>query len=145
MKSIAQVMSAICLLILASIAYAGDKPNIVLILLDNTGWGDFGPYGGGELRGAPSPAIDQLAEQGLTLTNFNTEPQCTPSRSALMTGRFAIRSGTHSVPVGVPFYGLIPWEETIAERLKSVGYATAIFGKWHLGKTRGRFPTDQGF
>ena len=126
-------------------ALATERPNIVLVLLDNTGWGDFGPYGGGELRGAPSPNIDQLAEEGLTLTNFNTEPQCTPSRSALMTGRFAIRSGTQSVPVGVPYYGLIPWEETLAERLKAAGYATAIFGKWHLGKTQGRFPTDQGF
>ena len=93
-----------------------ERPNIVLILLDNTGWGDFGPYGGGELRGAPSPSIDKLATEGLTLTNFNTEPQCTPSRSALMTGRFAIRSGTQSVPIGVPYYGLLPWEETIAER-----------------------------
>lgn len=134
----------ICLAI-SNLAMAAAQPNIVLILLDNTGWGDFGPYGGGELRGAPSPSIDQLAEEGLTLTNFNTEPQCTPSRSALMTGRFAIRSGTQSVPIGVPYYGLVPWEETIAERLKSVGYSTAIFGKWHLGKTQGRFPTDQGF
>lgn len=132
-------------LCLSQISVAAQQPNIVLILLDNTGWGDFGPYGGGEMRGAPSPAINQLAQEGLTLTNFNTEPQCTPSRSALMTGRFAIRSGTQSVPVGVPYYGLIPWEETMAESLKSVGYATAIFGKWHLGKTQGRFPTDQGF
>lgn len=125
--------------------WASPQPNIVLVLLDNTGWGDFGPYGGGSLRGAPSPSIDHLASQGLTLTNFNTEPQCTPSRSALMTGRFAIRSGTHQVPIGVPYYGLVPWEETLAERLKTVGYQTAIFGKWHLGKTEGRLPTDQGF
>ncbi|MCW8833810.1 MAG: sulfatase-like hydrolase/transferase [Colwellia sp.] len=124
---------------------AQSKPNVVLILLDNTGWGDFGPYGGGEMRGAPSPNINQLASEGLTLTNFNTEPQCTPSRSALMTGRFAVRSGNQSVPLGVPYYGLIPWEETVAEKLKSSGYATAMFGKWHLGKTKGRFPTDQGF
>lgn len=124
---------------------AADKPNIVIVLLDNTGWADFGPWGGGELRGAPSPQIDQLAQQGLTLTNFNTEPQCTPSRSALMTGRFAIRSGNQSVPLGVPYYGLIPWEITMAEALKAQGYTSAIYGKWHLGKTRGRFPTDQGF
>jgi arylsulfatase len=126
-------------------ALAADKPNFVIILLDNTGWGDFGPWGGGELRGAPSPNIDALAAQGLTLDNFNTEPQCTPSRSALMTGRFAIRSGNQSVPIGVPYYGLIPWERTVAEELKSAGYSTAIFGKWHLGKSEGRFPTDQGF
>ncbi len=127
-------------------AYAAEqRPNILLILLDNTGWGDFGPYGGGALRGAPSPNVDRLAAEGLTLQNFNTEPQCTPSRSALMTGRFAIRSGTQSVPIGVPYYGLVPWEQTIAETLSDAGYATGLFGKWHLGKTTGRFPTDQGF
>jgi len=116
-----------------------------LILLDNTGWGDFGCYGGGALRGAPSPRIDKLASEGILLQNFNTEPQCTPSRSALMTGRHAIRSGTQSVPVGLPYYGLVPWEVTIAELLSDSGYATGIFGKWHLGKTPGRFPTDLGF
>jgi arylsulfatase A-like enzyme len=122
-----------------------DRPNILLILLDNTGWGDFGCYGGGALRGAPSPRIDKLASEGMLLQNFNTEPQCTPSRSALMTGRHAIRSGTQSVPVGLPYYGLVPWEITIAELLSDAGYSTGIFGKWHLGKTPGRFPTDQGF
>ena len=137
-------------LALLSLIYGGsliadERPNIVLVLLDNTGWGDFGPYGGGSMRGAPSPNINQLASEGLTLTNFNTEPQCTPSRSALMTGRLAVRSGTHSVPIGVPYYGLIPWEETLAEKLGDSGYDTALFGKWHLGKTKGRFPTDQGF
>jgi len=129
----------------AAAAHAGPRPNILLVLLDNTGWGDFGAYGGGALRGAPTPNIDALAAEGLRLQNFNTEAQCTPSRSALMTGRFAIRSGTQSVPVGVPYYGLIPWEKTLAELLSDAGYATAIFGKWHLGKTPGRFPTDQGF
>jgi arylsulfatase len=122
-----------------------EQPNILLILLDNTGWGDFGCYGGGALRGAPSPRIDKLASEGILLQNFNTEPQCTPSRSALMTGRRPIRSGTQSVPIGLPYYGLVPWEITIAELLSDGGYATGIFGKWHLGKTPGRFPTDQGF
>ena len=121
------------------------KPNILLILTDNTGWGDWGAYGGGALRGAPSPHIDQLAAEGMRLQNFNTEPQCTPSRAALMTGRHAVRSGTQSVPVGTPLYGLTPWEITLAETLSESGYATGIFGKWHLGRTPGRFPTDQGF
>lgn len=57
--------------------------NILLVLTDNTGWGDYGAYGGGEVRGAPSPNVDQMAEEGLLLQNFNTEPQCTPSPSAL--------------------------------------------------------------
>lgn len=124
---------------------AADKPNILLILLDNTGWGDFGVYGGGQLRGAPSPNIDKLAGEGMRLLNFNTEPQCTPSRSALMTGRFAVRSGTQSVPIGTRHYGLVPWEITIAEALSGQGYATALYGKWHLGHTPGRYPTDKGF
>ena len=62
------------------------KPNIVFILTDNLGYGELGVYGGGELRGAPTPRLDKLAAEGLRLTNFNVEPQCTPSRSALMTG-----------------------------------------------------------
>jgi arylsulfatase len=149
-----RVLGSILLLALAISAGFGtapamagepDRPNILLILLDNTGWSDFGCYGGGALRGAPSPRIDKLANEGLLLQNFNTEPQCTPSRSALMTGRHAVRSGTQSVPVGLPYYGLVPWEITIAELLSDAGYATGIFGKWHLGKTPGRFPTDQGF
>ncbi len=140
------VTAGVLVLSLTPATAAGrDQPNIMLVLLDNTGWGDFGPYGGGALRGAPSPNVDRLAAEGLMLQNFNTEPQCTPSRSALMTGRYAIRSGNQSVPVGLPYYGLVPWEVTIAESLSEAGYATGIFGKWHLGKTPGRFPTDQGF
>jgi len=69
------------------------KPNIVFILADNIGYGDIGVYGGGELRGAPTPRIDQLASEGLRLTQFLVEPGCTPSRAALMTGRYSIRSG----------------------------------------------------
>ena len=84
---------AFCLL--TAPALAQTKPNIVFILMDNLGYGELGCYGGGELRGAPTPRIDRLATEGTRLTNFNVEAQCTPSRSAIMTGRFAIRSGTH--------------------------------------------------
>ena len=77
------------------------KPNIVFILTDNLGYGELGVYGGGELRGAPTPRLDKLAAEGLRLTNFNVEPQCTPSRSALMTGRHPIRSGTTKVVWGM--------------------------------------------
>jgi len=70
------------------------KPNIVFMLVDNLGYGELGVYGGGILRGAPTPRIDNLASEGMRLLNFNVESQCTPSRSALMTGRFPIRSGT---------------------------------------------------
>jgi arylsulfatase A-like enzyme len=120
-------------------------PHIVFILMDNLGYGELGVYGGGIIRGAPTPRIDQLAAEGTRLTNFNVEAQCTPSRSAVMTGRFAIRSGTHSVPIGGGLDGLTQWEVTIAELLSGVGYVTGHFGKWHLGSTQGRFPNDKGF
>jgi arylsulfatase len=121
------------------------RPNIVFMLADNLGYGEPGCYGGGILRGAPTPRIDQLAREGLRLLNFNVENQCTPSRSALMTGRFPLRSGTMRVPRGGSPNGLTRWEITLAEVLGPQGYATAHFGKWHLGDTEGRFPTDQGF
>src|SRR6476660_805717 len=135
------------LAILSQTAHAVDtqKPNIVFILMYNLGYGEVGCYGGGILRGAATPRIDKLATEGTRLVNFNVEAQCTPSRSALMTGRFAIRSGTHSVPIGGGLDGLTQWEVTIAELLSEAGYATGAFGKWHLGSVNGRLPNDQGF
>src|SRR5205814_4004199 len=82
------------------------RPNIVFILMDNLGYGEVGCYGGGILRGAATPRIDKLATEGTRLLNFNVEAQCTPSRSAILTGRFSIRSGTHSVPIGGGLEGL---------------------------------------
>lgn len=76
---------------------SGKKPNIVYFLVDNLGYGELGCYGGGILRGTKTPRIDRFAKQGMRLQNFAPESQCTPSRSALMTGRFSIRSGNHTV------------------------------------------------
>jgi arylsulfatase A-like enzyme len=121
------------------------KPNIVFILMDNLGYGEVGCYGGGVVRGAATPHIDKLASEGTRLVNYNVEAQCTPSRSALMTGRFSIRSGTHSVPIGGGLDGLTQWEVTIAENLSAAGYATGCFGKWHLGSVNERLPNYQGF
>jgi arylsulfatase len=123
----------------------GSKPNILFVLMDNLGYGELGCYGGGVLRGAPTERIDRLASEGTRLTNFNVEAQCTPSRAALMTGRYAVRTGNASVPIDTPRYGLVQWEYTMAEMLSDVGYITGAFGKWHLGRTEGRYPTDQGF
>jgi arylsulfatase len=121
------------------------QPHIVLILADNLGWGELGCYGGGALRGAPTPRIDALATEGTRFLNFNVESDCVPTRSALMTGRHPIRTGAlQSVPAGLP-QGIHPWERTLAEVLRDAGYATAMYGKWHLGDRPGRYPTDKGF
>ncbi len=145
-NSLRTVIASFLFLIAASVsASAQEKPNILLIFLDNFGWGEPGFNGGGIVRGAATPEMDKLAAEGLRLTNFNVEVQCTPSRSAIMTGRYAIRSGNGTVPLGEGVYGLVQWEVTMAEMLSQAGYATGMFGKWHLGRTEGRFPTDQGF
>jgi arylsulfatase A-like enzyme len=120
-------------------------PNILVVLADNLGWGELGCYGGGVLRGAPTPRIDKLASDGFRFLNFNVESDCVPTRSALMTGRHPIRTGAiQSIPAGLP-QGIVPWEITIAQVLGSRGYATAICGKWHLGDKPGRYPHERGF
>jgi arylsulfatase len=133
-------------------ASAADKPNIVFMLTDNLGYGELGVYGGGVLRGAPTPRIDALATQGMRLLNFNVEAQCTPSRAALMTGRFPIRSGAYAVAVGGMADGLTPWEVTIAQLLSAQGYATSAQSRFrrvvrhpaHLRRKRmGVFERDQ--
>jgi arylsulfatase A-like enzyme len=124
-----------------------EKPNIVLVLMDNFGYGEVGVYGGGVLRGAPTPNIDSIAADGFQLTNYNVEAECVPSRAALMTGRYGIRTRQRSEG-GAPrdiWYGITRYEVTLAEMLSDSGYTTGIFGKWHLGDTEGRYPTDQGF
>ena len=145
LRSTFTLLVGITCLIGCTAAQAQEKPNIILVFMDNFGWGEPGFNGGGIIRGAATPRLDKLASEGLRLTNFNVEVQCTPSRSALMTGRYAIRSGNPAAPLGGGIYGLVQWEITMAEMLSDVGYATGMFGKWHLGRTKGRFPTDQGF
>ena len=121
------------------------KPNILFILADNVGYGDIGVYGGGELRGAPTPRIDRLAAESLRLTQYLVEPACTPSRAAFMTGRYSIRSGLSLVAVEGTDISLPAREITMAEMLRDAGYATAIFGKWHLGSQTYSQPQNKGF
>jgi arylsulfatase len=121
-------------------AAPANRPNIVIIFPDNLGWGEVGAYG--SVRGVPTPRIDRIAAEGMRLTNFNVEFSCTVSRAALLTGRYAVRSGA-AQPAGMTL-----WEVTIAEALKPLGYSTALFGKWHVGgyEWEGkRAPTNQGF
>lgn len=120
---------------------AARKPNIVYILVDNWGWGDLSVQGGT----IPTPNIDDLAKEGLRLTNFNVQNQCTPTRSALHTGRLPIRSGTFKVPAPGEPDGLAAWEYTLPELLSDAGYSTALFGKWHLGMNINKLPNTQGY
>ncbi len=123
-----------------ALAQRAQRPNIVLMFPDNLGWGEVGAYG--SVRGVPTPRIDRLAAEGIRLDNFNVEFSCTVSRAALLTGRYAVRSGA-TQPAGITL-----WEVTIAEALQSIGYATAIYGKWHLGGENWigrRAPANQGF
>ncbi|MCJ7465914.1 MAG: sulfatase-like hydrolase/transferase, partial [Maribacter sp.] len=114
-------------------AQDNQKPNVVYFLVDNLGMGELSCYDGGITRGAETPRIDRLADQGMKLWNFAPETQCTPSRSALMTGRYSIRSGTHSVALAGDGGGLVTWERTMAEVLSDNGYSTSCVGKWHIG------------
>ncbi|BCP52441.1 arylsulfatase [Kaistia sp. 32K] len=148
MKPSARLLYLGCAMIGATMAPAlpataqEQKPNIVFILLDNTGWGDLGVYGGM----TPTPRIDKLASEGIRFNSYYVEAQCTPTRSAIMTGRQSVRSGTYTVPLpGTGPYGLSPWEHTLPELLSEAGYATALYGKWHLGEVPGRLPSDMGF
>jgi arylsulfatase len=103
------LLAALCLTAPAH-AQTQQKPNVVYFLVDNLGFGELGAYGGGILRGAATPNIDQFAREGMKLLNFAPETQCTPSRSALMTGRYSIRSGNHTVALVGSHGGLVKWE-----------------------------------
>jgi arylsulfatase A-like enzyme len=128
-------------LICPQISTAANKPNIVYILVDNWGWGDISIQG----STVPTPQIDTLAASGTRFTNFNVQNQCTPTRSAIHTGRLPIRSGTQKVPAPGEPQGMAPWEYTIAELLSDSGYVTALYGKWHIGDKDRRLPNDQGY
>jgi len=121
------------------------RPNVVLMLADNVGYGDLGAYGGGAVRGAPTPRLDRLAAEGMQLTHFLVEPGCTPSRAALMTGRYSVRSGLGTIILGGLRNTLQAKEYTLGELFKSQGYATGTVGKWHLGSEEQSWPTRQGF
>jgi arylsulfatase len=121
------------------------KPNIVFILMDNLGYGEPGCYGGGITRGAPTPRIDTLATDGTRLLNFNVEARCTPSRSAIMTGRFSIRSGTHSVPIGGGQDGLTQSESRMDLRRNDDGSVDIHCGpKAPAGFEKNWIPTVRG-
>jgi arylsulfatase len=128
-----------------TLAQESDKPNIILIVSDDTGFGDLGPYGGGEGRGMPTPNIDRLAKEGTTLFSFYAQPSCTPGRAAMQTGRIPNRSGMTTVAFQGQGGGLPAAEWTLASVLKTGGYNTFFTGKWHLGEDDYALPNAQGY
>lgn len=121
------------------------KPNIILILSDDFGYGDSGPYGGGENRGMPTPSLDRLAAEGMQFLSFYAQPSCTPGRAAVQTGRIPNRSGMTTVAFQGQGGGLPQAEWTLASVLKTGGYNTFFTGKWHLGEADYALPNAQGY
>jgi arylsulfatase A-like enzyme len=121
------------------------KPNILFIVSDDTGYGDLGPYGGGEGRGMPTPSIDKMSNDGMTFFSFYAQPSCTPGRAAMQTGRIPNRSGMTTVAFQGQGGGLPAAEWTLASVLKQGGYQTYFTGKWHLGESDYALPNAQGY
>eukprot|EP00118_Oscarella_pearsei_P022434 m.259563 g.259563 ORF g.259563 m.259563 type:complete len:513 (+) comp40423_c1_seq7:3494-5032(+) len=142
----ALTLSSLLLLILFVPCYVAQKPNIVLLFADDLGYGDLGVYGHPT---STSPNLDKMAHEGLVFTQFySASPVCSPSRAALMTGRYQTRSGIWPGVFNPASTGGLPHNETtVAEILKKEGYATAIVGKWHLGVGANNtyLPTNHGF
>jgi len=139
----------IILLLIAFPAVAAEgvdqKPNILLIVSDDTGYGDLGAYGGGEGRGMPTPNLDRMAADGMTFFSFYAQPSCTPGRAAMQTGRIPNRSGMTTVAFQGQGGGLPAAEWTLASVLKKAGYKTYFTGKWHLGESDYALPNAQGY
>jgi arylsulfatase/arylsulfatase A len=130
---------------LASSAFAAKpapppRPNIVLMLADDLGYGDLGCHGNPHVK---TPNLDTLAREGIEFTHFRVNPACSPTRAALMTGRYPFRSGVSHVYDHLAT--MDPAAVTIAEALRGAGYATGLFGKWHLGGDRPTSANEQGF
>ncbi len=147
MRSSTQLLFSlsICAVLFSCVAKAqASDPNVVIIFADDQGYGDLSCFGSETIK---TPNVDRLAEEGRKFTSFMVaSPVCTPSRAALLTGCYPKRVGMHQhVLFPTSTKGLNPSEHTIADHLKSQGYATACFGKWHLGHHPEVLPTSNGF
>jgi arylsulfatase A-like enzyme len=131
--------------VVAAARAADKKPNIILIVSDDFGYGDAGVYGGGPNRGMPTPGLDRLADEGMTFFSFYAQPSCTPGRAAMQTGRIPNRSGMTTVAFQGQGGGLPKAEWTLASVLKTAGYKTYFTGKWHLGEADYALPNAQGY
>jgi len=145
----AALACAVLVVLTHQCAVAAERPNVVFVLVDNLGYSDIGCFGSTKHR---TPNIDRLADEGVRLTSFySVAPVCTPSRASFLTGCYPRRVGMHvdyngtQVLMAVSSRGLNPDEHTVAELLKDRGYATACFGKWHLGDQPPFLPRRHGF
>jgi arylsulfatase A-like enzyme len=147
LKACSMFLAVIAVMALAAApaSTAEKKPNILFIVSDDTGYGDLGPYGGGEGRGMPTPSFDRLASEGMTFFSFYAQPSCTPGRAAMQTGRIPNRSGMTTVAFQGQGGGLPAAEWTLASVLKTAGYKTYFTGKWHLGEADYALPNAQGY
>jgi arylsulfatase len=123
----------------------GKPPNIFYILIDDIGFGDLGIPELNAIRGYKTPAINQFADEGMRIARMYTEPSCTPTRVAFMTGRQPFRNGMGDTTVDIAGFGLAAKEVTLAEVLSDVGYNTVHIGKWHMGDIMEAWPNHQGF
>ena len=126
-------------------ANGGKSPNIFYILIDDIGFGDLGSETLNSIRGYKTPSINEFAREGMRLARMYTEPSCTPTRVAFMTGRQPYRNGMGNTAVDISGFGLAEKEVTVAEVLSESGYNTVHIGKWHMGDIREAWPTMQGF
>jgi arylsulfatase A-like enzyme len=142
LAALARLLPA-CLLALATLAHATDKPHVVYLLADDLGWGDVGFHGGK----AKTPNLDRLAEAGAALNAFYVQPYSSQTRAAALTGRYPMRYGLQTLSITrASTYGLPPDERTLAQQLKDAGYRTAFVGEWLLGHARPDYwPTRRGF
>ena len=123
----------------------GKPPNIFYILIDDIGFGDLGSETLNAIRGYKTPAINEIAREGMRLARMYTEPSCTPTRVAFATGRHPFRNGMGNTAVDISGFGLAAKEVTVAEMLSEVGYNTVHIGKWHMGDIQEAWPNHQGF
>jgi arylsulfatase len=145
-QSLTVLTALAALMCVVTPGYAADKkPNILFIVSDDTGYGDLGPYGGGEGRGMPTPNIDKLAAGGMTFFSFYAQPSCTPGRAAMITGRIPNRSGMTTVAFQGQGGGLPKAEWTLGAVMKTAGYKTYFTGKWHLGEADYALPNAHGY
>jgi arylsulfatase A-like enzyme len=144
MRPIALLFLAAGCLLLPTPSPAADKPNILYIVADDLGWKDVGFHGSTDIK---TPNLDKLAAAGAQLEQFYVQPMCTPTRAALMTGRYPFRYGLQTLVIpSLGLYGLSTEERTLPETLKEAGYRTEMIGKWHLGHAdRKYWPRQRGF